>query len=84
MVYKFNYAEAALEFVKNQGRVYLEAPSPAAALNAARALFGKVREECVKSLGSGQYLVQFKVALGDCFGALKNSPDRFVNGKCQP
>ena len=63
MVYKFNYAEAVLEFVKNQGRAYLEAASPTAALNATRALFGNTREESVKSLGSGQYLVEFKVAL---------------------
>lgn len=63
MVYKFNYAEAVLEFVKNRGRVYLEAASPAVALSAARALFGQVREERVESLGSGQYLVNFKVAL---------------------
>ena len=63
MVYKFNYTEAALEFVKNQGRAYLEAASPTAALNATRALFGHTREESVKSLGYGQYLVQFKVAL---------------------
>jgi len=63
MVYRFNYAEAALEFAKNQGRAYLEAASPTAALNATRALFGHTREESVKSNGSGQYLVEFKVAL---------------------
>ena len=63
MVYKFTYTEAVLEFVKNQGRAYLEAPSPQAALNSVRELFDEIRDEKVESLGSNQYLVNFKVSL---------------------
>lgn len=63
MIYKFNYTEAALEFVKNQGRAFLEAESELAALSAARELFSLIRDETVESLGDGQYLVSFKVSL---------------------
>lgn len=52
-----------MEFAKNRGRTYLEAAGPKQAVAAARELFRHTREERIKSLGSGQYLVTFKVAL---------------------
>ena len=63
MIYKINFAEGVVEFAKNRGRTYLEAAGPKQAVAAARELFRHTREERIKSLGSGQYLVTFKVAL---------------------
>ncbi len=63
MLYKVNYTDGVLEFVKNKGRVFLEAPDPQAALKYARELFEYTRNERVQCLGEDQYLVSFKVAL---------------------
>jgi hypothetical protein len=63
MIYKLKYNEGALEFVQNQGRIHLEASSPSQAVMAARELFEHIREERVKSVGAGRYLVAFKVSL---------------------
>ena len=63
MIYKINFSEGVVEFVKNRGRTFLEASGPKQAVAAARELFQHTREEQVKSLGSDQYLVTFKVSL---------------------
>ncbi len=63
MIYKINFSEGVVEFVKNRGRTHLEAASPEGAIAAARELFEYTRDEQVKSVGSGQYLVTFKVVL---------------------
>jgi hypothetical protein len=63
MIYKLNFSEGVIEFVKNHGRAFLEADSPKQAITAARELFEHQREGRVQSLGSGQYVVNFKVAL---------------------
>lgn len=63
MVYRFSHNDTVLEFVKNQGRIYLPAADAKAALGAAHSLFNRTREEKVEALGEGQYLIQFKVAL---------------------
>jgi hypothetical protein len=63
MLYRVNYSEGVLEFVKNRCRAFLEAPDPACALRATRDLFDHVREENIQHLGGNQYLVSFKVAL---------------------
>ncbi len=63
MLYKVNYTDGVLEFVKNKGRVFLEAPDPQTALKYARELFEYTREERVQCLGDDQYLVSFKVSL---------------------
>jgi hypothetical protein len=63
MIYKINFSEGVVEFVKNRGRTFLEADGPKQALTASRELFAQTRDEQVKSLGSGQYLVTFTVAL---------------------
>jgi len=63
MIYKINFSEGVVEFVKNRGRAFLEAGGPKQAVAAARELFRHTRDERIKSLGSGQYLVTFKVAL---------------------
>jgi len=63
MIYKLNFTEGVVEFCKNHGRAFLEAASPKEALTAARGLFQHTRDERVKSLGNGQYMVTFKVAL---------------------
>jgi hypothetical protein len=63
MIYKINFNEGVVEFSQNSGRAFLEAAGPKEALSAARGLFEHTREERIKSLGSGQYLVTFKVSL---------------------
>ncbi len=63
MIYKVNFSEGVVEFAKNQGRTFLEAAGPQEALAAARDLFEHTRDEQVQSLGSGQYLVSFRVSL---------------------
>ncbi|MCX6834296.1 MAG: hypothetical protein NTW07_04050 [candidate division Zixibacteria bacterium] len=63
MIYKLNFNEGVIEFSQNNGRAFLEAPGPREALSAARGLFEHTREERIKSLGNGQYLVTFKVSL---------------------
>ena len=63
MIYKINFSEGVVEFVKNRGRTFLEASGPKQAVAAARELFRHTRDEQVKSLGSDQYLVTFKVSL---------------------
>ncbi len=62
MIYKINFSEGVVEFVKNRGRTFLEAAGPKQAVSAARELFGHTRDEQVESLGSSQYLVTFKVS----------------------
>lgn len=63
MIYKINFSEGVIEFIKNRGRTFLEADGPREAVAATRELFEHTRNERVKSLGSGQYLVTFKVKL---------------------
>ena len=63
MIYKLNYAEAVLEFVKNRGRAFVEADSLAAAVDSTRDLFDYVRDPVVEEVGDHQYLVNFRVAL---------------------
>jgi hypothetical protein len=63
MIYKINFNEGVVEFSQNHGRAFLEATGPREALSAARGLFEHTREERIKSLGNGQYLVTFKVSL---------------------
>jgi len=63
MIYKLNFNEGVVEFSQNNGRAFLEAAGPKEAFSAARGLFEHTREERIKSLGSGQYLVTFKVSL---------------------
>ena len=63
MIYKINFSEGVVEFAKNTGRTFLEAEGPQQALLAARELFEHTRDERVQSLGSGQYLITFKVRL---------------------
>jgi hypothetical protein len=63
MIYKLNFNEGVVEFCKNHGRAFLEATSPKEALAAARGLFQHTRDERIKSLGAGQYMVTFKVSL---------------------
>ena len=63
MIYKVNFSEGVVEFCKNRGRAFLEATGPREALQAARGLFEHTRDEHIKALGSGQYLVTFKVSL---------------------
>ena len=63
MIYKLNFNEGVVEFCQNNGRAFLEAAGPKEALSAARGLFEHTREERIKSLGNGQYLVTFKVSL---------------------
>ena len=63
MVYKVAYNESVVEFVRNQGRIFLEASSVADARAAARGVFEAMRDESVRELGIGQYLITFKVDL---------------------
>lgn len=63
MLYKLNFNEGVMEFVRNRGRVFLEAAGPQEAVVAVRQLFAHTRDERIKSLGEGQYLVTFKVSL---------------------
>lgn len=63
MIYKLNYAEAVLEFVKNRGRAFIEADSVAAAIEKTSDLFDFVRDPTVEEVGDHQYLVNFRVAL---------------------
>ncbi len=63
MLYRVNYSEGVLEFVKNRCRAFLEAADPEAALRATRDLFDHVRQENIQCLGGSQYLVSFKVSL---------------------
>lgn len=63
MLYRVNYSEGVLEFVKNRCRAFLEAEDQAEALKATRDLFDHVREENIQHLGGNQYLVSFKVSL---------------------
>ncbi|MBN1212779.1 MAG: hypothetical protein JXA92_09405 [candidate division Zixibacteria bacterium] len=71
MIYKFDYGDAVLEFVENNGRAFLEAADPADALNKTRELFSQTRNEEVSTLGSDQYLVSFKVDFQYRRGLLK-------------
>lgn len=63
MIYKLNFNDSVVEFCRNHGRAFLEAAGPKEAVVAARGFFEHTRNERVKSLGSGQYLVTFKVSL---------------------
>lgn len=63
MIYKLNYAEAVLEFVKNRGRAFIEADAAAAAIDKTRDLFEYVREPVAEEVGDRQFLVNFRVAL---------------------
>jgi hypothetical protein len=63
MIYKVNYTNGVIEFVKNKGRAYVEADSPRDAIARTRELFEPTREEQAQSLGNGQFLVTFKVTL---------------------
>ena len=63
MIYKLNYAEAVLEFVKNRGRAFVEAGSPSEAIRKTRDLFEPLRDPVVEEAGEGQFLVTFSVAL---------------------
>ena len=63
MIYKVNFNEGVVEFCKNHGRAFLEATGPKEALQATRGLFEHTRDERIKSLGNGQFLVTFKVNL---------------------
>jgi hypothetical protein len=63
MVYRVNYSDGVIEFVKNKGRAFLEADSPQAAIRQTRELFEYTRDERAKALGDNQYLVTFKVTL---------------------
>ena len=63
MIYRFSYTGAALEFVKNQGRAFIEADDSQSAIAAVRDLFDHIREESVEDLGEEQFLVEFKVSL---------------------
>lgn len=63
MIYKLNFSEGTIEFVKNHGRAFLEANSPGEAVAAAKELFEHQRDGRVQTLGSGQYVVNFKVSL---------------------
>lgn len=63
MIYKLNYAEAVLEFAKNQGRAFVEADSAEAAIRKTRDLFDAVRDPVAEEAGERQYLVTFRVAL---------------------
>ena len=63
MIYKVNYTDGVIEFVKNKGRAFLEAASGQEALRHTNELFEYTREEKVQALGNDQYLVSFKVAL---------------------
>ncbi len=63
MIYKVNFNEGVVEFCRNFGRAFLEAAGPREALQAARGLFEYTRDERVKDLGSGHYLITFKVSL---------------------
>jgi hypothetical protein len=63
MLYKLRHSDGIIEFVRNRGRVLLEADDADAALRAARDLFSQTRQEKARPLGSGQYLVTFRVSL---------------------
>jgi len=63
MIYKLNFSEGVIEFSQNKGRAFLEAAGPKEALSTARGLFEHTRNERIKSLGNGQFLVTFKVSL---------------------
>ncbi len=63
MLYQLNYSDAVLEFIKNRGRAYLKADSAEHALKATRDLFGHTRDEKVRLLKDGKYLVSFRVTL---------------------
>jgi hypothetical protein len=63
MLYKVNFNEGIVEFVRNRGRAFLEASDPAEAIRIARLLFEQMRDPNVQSLGDNQYLVSFKAAL---------------------
>lgn len=63
MIYKFNYAEGVVEFVKNQGRALLDASGPKQAVERLRELFEHTREERAEAINDDQYLVTFKVSL---------------------
>ncbi|MEW5795188.1 MAG: hypothetical protein AB1772_02395 [Candidatus Zixiibacteriota bacterium] len=63
MIYKLNFNEGVMEFCRNHGRAFLEAAGPKEAVLAARGLFEHTRDERVKSLGPGRFMVTFKVNL---------------------
>lgn len=63
MIYKLNYTEAVLEFVKNRGRAFVEADSPDQAIKKTKDLFDCLRDPECHEAGENQYLVTFKVAL---------------------
>ncbi len=63
MIYKVNYANGVIEFVKNKGRAFVEANSAREAVAETRELFEQTRDEQAQSLGSGQFLVTFRVTL---------------------
>ncbi|MBD3256882.1 hypothetical protein GF377_00520 [candidate division GN15 bacterium] len=64
MVYRVTYNDLIVEFVRNKGRVFLEGSTPAEAIELARGIFEEMRDEEARELGTGQYLVTFKVDLG--------------------
>ena len=63
MVYKLRVNDSVLEFVRNRGRIFIEADSEADARSAARGVFPEMRDESVRGLGVGLYLVTFWVGL---------------------
>ncbi len=63
MIYKFNYAEGVVEFVKNQGRALVEASDPRQAIDRLRDVFEQTRDEKAEAVNDQQYLVTFKVSL---------------------
>lgn len=90
MIYKINFSEGVVEFVKNSGRAFLEATGPKQAVATARELFRHTRDERIKSLGSGQYIVTFKVSLDYKLYMIRSvekavkllrSPDVYADGR---
>lgn len=63
MIYRFNYTEGVLEFVKNRGRAYIDAESADEAIRRLKDLFKHVRDETAEPAEDGKYLVNFWVSL---------------------
>lgn len=64
MVYRVSYTDCIVEFVRNKGRAFLEAPGATQAIARVNEAFDDTRNEFARDLGSGQYLVTFQVGLG--------------------
>lgn len=71
MIYKFNYSEGVLEFVKNHGRALVDASDPQQAVRRLRELFEHTRNECAEPVGGDQFLVTFKVSLDFRIGLMR-------------